>query len=155
MRNNPPGSVLAAISDAVEAFGGVKKVAEALGLSASNVSRSYSGEEDRPGGMGSKYLDTLARVTPRAADPIADHFARLGGGVYIPLPSGGPICSDVHRLTKEFSDVLQHHAEAHSTRSSDPNDYTPQEARRAAQETLELMQAAASYFSALQERFER
>lgn len=154
MRNNQIGSVLEATSKAVETYGGVKEVSNTLGISISNVSRSYSGEEDRPGGMGVRYLDTLGRIKPEAAEPMACHFARVAGGMFIPMPGNGPISSDIHRLTKEFSDVLQHHAESHSENSADPTDYTPQEAQRAAKEVLELLQVGTSLFAALQARFE-
>lgn len=154
MRNYPAGSVLEAASECVEAFGGVKKAGETLGLNPSNVSRSYSGDEDRPGGMGTRYLDTLGRVKPHSVEPMASHFARLARGVFIPLPGNGPIATDIHKLTKEFSDVLQHHAESHSEKSADPSDYTPQEAQRQVKEVLDVMQVGAALVAALQARYE-
>jgi len=155
MRNSQPNSIQEAVRSSITAAGGLEVASNDLALSVSSLSRASATDEDRPGGLGVNHLHRLGRINPAAADPIANHFSRLAGGMFIPLPSGGPICSDVHRLTKEFSDVLQSHAEAHSERSADPTDYTPQEAKKAAQETIELMQAAASYLSALQERFDR
>ncbi|MGR3624031.1 hypothetical protein [Pseudophaeobacter sp.] len=79
---------------------------------------------------------------------------RKPGGVFQPLSSKGSLSSDLSTLMKEFSDVVAHHAAAHSDASENPNDFTKSEAIRAIVEVEELVQAALGYKAALLERVE-
>lgn len=149
MRNVRPGSIQETTRKAISAHGGLEAASVDLSLSTSNLSRASSCEDDRPGGLGIKYLDALGRITPESAEPVAIHFARLAGGVYQPLPHDGVLLSDVNTLMREFSDVLDHHAKAHSDRSENPADYTPSEAQATIKEVDEMVQAALKYRAAL------
>lgn len=73
----------------------------------------------------------------------------LAGGVFQPVEASGNVASDVHTLTREFSDVLARHAEAHSAASDNPNDYTPREAQGMITEIDEMIAAATQLKAAL------
>jgi hypothetical protein len=81
--------------------------------------------------------------------PIAQHFAALGGGVFHPLEVEGRLASDIHQITRDFSDVLQRHGEAHSPSSENPNDYTPKEAMAQVVELDQMVCAAMNFRAAL------
>ena len=81
MRKLKTGSVQQAVREAYTAAGGIHCVADDVALSAALLSRAIdASDEHRPGGLGINYLDRLSRIVPQAAAPIAEHFARLGGG---------------------------------------------------------------------------
>ncbi|KPQ06172.1 MAG: hypothetical protein HLUCCA12_12030 [Rhodobacteraceae bacterium HLUCCA12] len=141
-RATRPGSIQDAVRQAFTAVGGLENAANDLGVSLSVLSYGTELREDRPGGLGVNYLDRLGRIEGGAAEAVARHFAMLAGGVFQPVDPGGPLAGDVHSLTREFSDVLHLHAEAHSKGSRDPADYTPQEARAQVREIDELVVAA-------------
>lgn len=149
MRSNRPGSIQDAVRSSISAGGGLEAVSSDLDLSVSSLSRASGHDEDRPGGLGVNHLHRLGRIVPAAAEPMAVHFARLAGGVYQPLPNDGVLLSDVNTLMREFSDVLDHHAKAHSDRSENPSDYTPKEAQATIREVDEMVQAALKYRAAL------
>ncbi len=153
MRNNRPDSIQEAVRASIKAAGGLEAASNDLGLSVSSLSRASGSDEDRPGGLGVNYLHTLGRVVPAAAVPIAAHFSRLAGGVFQPLPDKGPLLANINTLMREFSDVLDVHAHAHSERSDDPSDFTRDEAAKAIKEVDELVQAALVYRAALVEKF--
>jgi hypothetical protein len=138
---------------AIVAAGGLEAVSADLGLGLSTLSRAYSDEDDRPGGLGVKYLHQLGRIVPDAAVPVANHFAMLAGGVFLPMPHQGGTHGDLNSLTKEFSDVLNQHAMAHSEASPNPEDYTSKEAMTQYTEVEELVQAGLRMMAALKERF--
>lgn len=152
MRNTRPDSIQEAVRASIKAAGGLECASNDLGLSISSLSRASGTDDDRPGGLGVNYLHTLGRVVPEAAVPIAVHFARLGGGVFQPLPDRGPTLVSINKLMHEFSDVLDVHAHAHSERSENPEDFTRDEAIRAIKEVDELVQAALAYRAALTEK---
>ena len=138
MRWTRPGSVQNAVRDTYKVAGGFEAVSNDLGLSMSILSHTTDPHDEyRPGGLGINYLDRLARITPAAAIPIAEHFARLAGGRYrIDMdltPSG---C--IHTLLKEFSDVMQAHGAALSETSDNPDGFTPEEAKAILSEVKEL-----------------
>jgi len=137
-----PGSVNDMTRSVISRVGGLEAASSDIGLSVSTLSRSYSDDDDRPGGLGVKYLHQLARIVPAAAVPVAEHFARLAGGVFLPMAGerAGPV--HIHVLTKEFSDVLNQNAAAHSDASIDPAGYTKVEAVSEAKELEELAQVA-------------
>jgi len=141
-RATRPGSIQDAVRQAFGAVGGLENAATDLGLSLSVLSYGTEIREDRPGGLGVNYLDRLGRIEPLAAEAVARHFANLAGGVFQPVDPGGVLASDVHTLTREFSDVLQLHAQAHCKTSKNPTDYTPCEARAQVREIDELVVAA-------------
>ncbi|MCW1934554.1 hypothetical protein [Pararhodobacter zhoushanensis] len=151
-RPSRPGTIQDAVRRAYVAVGGVENAAADMGLSLSSASYGTELREDRPGGLGVNYLDRLGRVDVAAALPVAQHFATLAGGVFQPIDWSGPIAGGVHALTREFSDVLQVHAEAHSSTSGDPADYTPEEARRQIREIDELVGAALRLRAAMVEK---
>jgi hypothetical protein len=155
MRNTRPGSIQEVVRASIKAAGGLESASNDLGLSVSSLSRASGTEEDRPGGLGVNYLHTLGRVVPAAAEPIAVHFARLAGGVFQPLPDTGQTLVFINKLVREFSDVLDVHAQAHSDRSENPADFTSDEAARAIKEVDELVQTALVYRAALLERLEQ
>ncbi|MBO9398756.1 hypothetical protein J7400_18950 [Shimia sp. R9_2] len=137
MRRVRAGSIQDAVRGAYAAAGGIECAADDLGISASALSRAIdASDEARPGGLGVNYLHRLCRITPEAAAPIAEHFARLSGGVFKPrreqTQSG---C--IHTLMSEFSDVLKCHADAFSEASQNPDGFTPEEAKATLKEIEE------------------
>lgn len=149
------GSVSEMTRTVIKAVGGLESASADTGLSVSALSRAYSNEDDRPGGLGVKYLDQLGRIVPASAEPVARHFAMLAGGVFQPMPDQGTQQSNIHDLTKEFADVLAQHASAHSGASDDPSDFTSNEAQAALKETDELVQAAMIYRASLLSKIEQ
>lgn len=152
MRNVRPGSIQSAVQSAIRRAGGLEAASEDLGLSVASLSRASSNDEDRPGGLGVNHLHRLGRIASESAEPIAVHFAGLAGGVFQPLSSKGQATLDLSSLMKEFSDVVAHHAKAHSDASENPSEFTRAEASRAVIEVDELVQAALLYKAALLSR---
>ncbi|WP_138423700.1 hypothetical protein [Maritimibacter alexandrii] len=148
-RRNRPGSIQSAISEAYRSVGGIEAAATDLGLSIATLSYATAQNEDRPGGLGVNHLDRLGRMEPAAAVPLAEHFARLAGGVFRPVDLGPPSETDIHEITREFSDVISTHAHVHSDRSEDPAGYTVDEALRQRRELGELVAAALRMDAAL------
>lgn len=142
MRGVRPGSIQAAVQRAIKAAGGLECASDDIGVSVSNLSRATACEDDRPGGLGVNHLDRLGRIIPGAAEPLAEHFAHLAGGVYQPIAGGGNIDADIGHLTAEFADVLTVHAEAISERSERGRDYSPAERKRQIKELDELVRVA-------------
>ncbi|QOL82799.1 hypothetical protein [Pseudooceanicola spongiae] len=149
MRNVRPASIQSAVQSSMRAGGGLEAVANDLGVGVSTLSHGTELSEQRPGGLGVNYLDRLGRISPKAAVPIAQHFAALGGGVFHPLEVEGRLASDIHQITRDFSDVLQRHGEAHSPSSENPNDYTPKEAMAQVVELDQMVCAAMNFRAAL------
>ncbi|MBR9765318.1 MAG: hypothetical protein GYB53_17805 [Rhodobacteraceae bacterium] len=149
MRKARPASIQSAVQTAMRAAGGLEAVANDLGVGVSTLSHGTEVSEQRPGGLGVNYLDRLSRIVPEAAVPIAAHFAALGGGTFHPLGLEGSTASDIHRITREFSDVLQRHAEAHSAASASPDDYTVKEAQEQLVELDEMVSAAMQFRATL------
>ncbi|WP_417257373.1 hypothetical protein [Celeribacter sp.] len=149
MRGVRAGSIQSAVRDAMTAAGGLECTSIDLGVSVATLSYGTSVDEARPGGLGVNYLDRLGRMHCAAALPLAQHFAMLAGGVYQPLQISGDTATDIHTVTREFSDVLASHAEAHSSASDNPDDYTVQEASAMIKEVDELIAAAARLKAAL------
>lgn len=154
MRNHRHGSIQSAVASVFSAVGGLENVSVDLGVSVATLSYGTAMDEARPGGLGVNYLDRLARMHGAAAVPVAEHFAALAGGVFQPVDLKGGTAADVHRLTREFSDVLMKHAEAHSGASENPNDYTVKEARAQLVEMDELIEAAVAFRAVLSRRAE-
>jgi hypothetical protein len=151
MRNSRQGSIQAAVRNSISVAGGLECVSNDLGMSVSNLSRASDDDEDRPGGLGVNHLHRLGRIIPASAEPLARHFAGLAGGAYIPLPHADLHLSDLYAVMKEFSDVVDLHARAHSPESADPKRFTPEEARTQIAEIGELVQAALIYEAALKD----
>jgi hypothetical protein len=149
MRYTRPGSIQNAVREAYGAVGGLENASIDLGIGVSTLSYGTERSEHRPGGIGVNYLDSLGRIEPRAATPIAQHFAALAGGVFQPVDLAGVTASDVYRVAKEFSDVLTKDALAHSKGSDDPNGYTFKEAGEQLVELDELIAAAVNFRAAL------
>ena len=150
MRNHPYGTIQDAVQSSYRASGHTnEEIAELLGVRGSTISYGAEMSEARPGGLGVNYLHRLGRMRPEAAVPIAQHFARLGGGVFQPQTLNGRTAGDVHRLTREFSDVLQCHAAAHSASSASPQDYTAAEAAMQIRELDEMVAVAMAFRAAL------
>lgn len=144
-RATTPGTIQEAVQASYDAYGDQKTIAGDLGIAGSSVSYGTEVQDIRPGGLGVNYLDRLGRIKPAAAEPIAQYFAALAGGVFQPVALKGALAADVHRLTREFSDVLALHAAAHSSASGNPNDYTPFEARKQVREVDELVAVAMQF----------
>ena len=144
-----PGTIQAAVGAAYKGAGGLEAVAADLGVSLSVLSYGTELREDRPGGLGVNYLDRLGRIDSAAALPIAQHFATLAGGFFQPVDLGGALAGDIHALTREFSDVLQKHAEAHSDASENPAGYTAAEAAAQIKEIDEMIAAASRLRAAM------
>lgn len=149
MRKARPASIQSAVQSSIRAAGGLEAVANDLGVGVSTLSHGTEISESRPGGLGINYLDRLGRIVPEAAMPIAQHFAIMAGGIFQPMALDGPTAGDIHRLTREFSDVLQQHAEAHSSSSVHPDDYTRDEAEQQIRELDEVIATAAQFRSVL------
>lgn len=145
MRAVRPGSIQAAVRESITAAGGLECASNDLGLSIASLSRASVCDEERPGGLGVNHLHRLGRILPETAVPIAKHFATLAGGVFQEIPVKGQLVASIHSLTKEFSDVLGQHAQAHSEASSNPDRFTKSEAREAIKEVTDLIEAAMSY----------
>ena len=154
MRNHRPGSIQSAISSAFSAVHGLENVSVDLGVSVTTLSYGTAVDEARPGGLGVNYIDRLGRMHSEAAVPIAEHFAALAGGVFQPVDLKGVTGADVHRLTREFSDVLTKHAEAHSSASENPQDYTAKEAQAQLVELEDLIEAAVAFRAVLSRKAE-
>lgn len=136
-----PGSIQAAVRAAIRASGGLECVSDDLGVSIATLSLGTEQRDDRPGGLGVNYLDRLGRIEAGSALPIAEHFGHLAGGVFVPVDLGGAVAAEFAQVAKEFADVVNGHVAATSAASSDPEDYTVQEALAQAQELLELASA--------------
>lgn len=149
MRRARPASIQLAVQSAIRAAGGLEAVANDLGVGVSTLSHGTEISEQRPGGLGVNYLDRLSRIVPEAAVPIAAHFASLGGGTFHPLAVDGATAANIHRVTREFSDVLERHAQAHSAASEAPNDYSPREAQDQIAELDEMVTAAMQFRAVL------
>lgn len=147
-----PGSIQAAVRAAYHAVGGIEAAGVDLGLSISTLSYGTEVSEQRPGGLGVAYLDRLGRMSAPAAEPLARHFAQLAQGVFCPLDLGGVTAADINAVTREFADVLDFHAKAHSDASPLPGDYTRAEALDQARELAELAEAAMKLRAALMAR---
>lgn len=154
MRQTWSGTIQDAVARSYRAAGGVEAVAELLGLANSTVSYGTEVNEHRPGGMGVNHLARLGRYAPGCAVPLAQFFAAQGGGVFHPLTATGATAADVSRITREFSEVLARHAEAHSESSDDPDDYTPREARGQVGELDDLIAAAVAFRAVLVTKIE-
>lgn len=142
-RRTRPGSIQAVLQDVYDEVGGIKNAATDIGVSQSTLSFGTELSDERPGGLGLNYADRLCRMHTEAAVPLAQHFATLADGFFQPFTFDGTTADDITAVTREFSDVLAKHAEAHSNASSLPEDYTPQEAEHQIKEIDELMTAAA------------
>jgi hypothetical protein len=134
MRYTRPGSIQNAVREAYGAVGGLENASIDLGIGVSTLSYGTERSEHRPGGIGVNYLDSLGRIEPRAATPIAQHFAALAGGVFQPVDLAGVTASDVYRVAKG---------------SDDPNGYTFKEAGEQLVELDELIAAAVNFRAAL------
>ncbi|MBU2936997.1 MULTISPECIES: hypothetical protein [Pacificibacter] len=154
MRYTRPGSIQNAVREAYGAVGGLENASIDLGIGVSTLSYGTERSEHRPGGIGVNYLDSLGRIEPRAATPIAQHFAMLAGGVFQPVDLAGVTSSDMYRIAKEFSDVLTKDAEAHSVSSENPSCYTTKEASEQLVELDELIAVAVSFRAALRRTVE-
>jgi hypothetical protein len=152
-RNTRPGSIQAAVRQSIKGAGGLECASDDLGVSVSTLSLGSDIDDNRPGGLGVNYLDRLSRIDAKAALPLAQHFSQLAGGVFQPLMLDGAMAADINQITREFSDVLAKHAEAHSSSSANPESYTPAEARAQIVELDELMAAAASFRARLMQDF--
>ena len=51
-----------------------------------------------------------------------------------------------------FSEVMREHAEAHSDASEDPNDYTPEEARRQYERAAAVVRLGSAFMAALKKK---
>lgn len=147
MRNHRAGSIQAAVIAAYRAVGGLENASHDLGVSISTLSYGTEISEQRPGGLGVNYLDRLGRIESGSAVPIAQHFALLAGGVFMPISASGG--ADIWKVSQHFSDVLRDHAAAHSDASDDPNDYTPAEAKAQIDGLDRLIAAAVTMRAAL------
>lgn len=148
-RATRPGSIQSAVVQVYDSLGGIKNAAVDAGVSMSTLSYGTEVSDDRPGGLGVNYLDRLGRIDPAAARPMADHFSHLAGGVFQPVSAPGETGAEIHRLTAEFSDVLNRHAEAHSGASGNPDDYTPPEAAAQVRELDELIAISLTFRAAM------
>ncbi len=88
MRNIEAGTIQEAVKRAIVAFGGIEAAAVTLSVSTALISRAYDPyDEDRPGGMGMNYVNTLCRIEPKASAEMAEYFARIAGLRLIPVRS--------------------------------------------------------------------
>ncbi|GEM_PF-1937084 len=149
MRSVRPGSIQSAVQMAITAAGGLECVSNDIGVSTANLSRATACDEERPGGLGINHFDRLGRIIPASSVPLAQHFAHLAGGIFLPLNVEGVIGVDMSVLMSEFSDVLLSHSEAMSEASKKPHDYTPGEALDAIKEIDEMLAAGAVVRAAL------
>lgn len=149
MRQLRPGSIHHVMQEVVSEGGGLEAVGAEIGVSPSTVSRAVGEPETRPGGLGVVYLDTLGRIVPNAAAPVAKHFASLAGGSFQPFPRGTNAPVEFHDIAKEFSDVSVAYGKAHSQESLDPTRLTREEAIKLRQEVRELVQAGALFLQSL------
>jgi len=148
-RATRPGSIQSSVRAAYLAVGGLESASEDLGVSVTTLSYGTEVTDLRPGGLGVNYLDRLGRIEPLSAVPLAQHFAHLAGGVFQPVDVQGDLAADISLLTREFSDVLAKHAEAHSSDSENPTDYTAAEARDQLKELDDVIEVAVSLRAAL------
>jgi hypothetical protein len=137
-RRMRPGSVQAAVRAVFRAVGGLENAAADTGAAISTLSVGTEVNEARPGGLGVNYLDRLGRIDPAAALPMAEHFAQLAGGVFVPVDLGGVAAAEFAGVAKEFADVVNAHVAATSEASTDPARYTTAEVQDQARELLEL-----------------
>jgi len=152
MRSVRPGSIQSAVQMAITAAGGLECVSNDIGVSTANLSRATACDEERPGGLGVNHLDRLGRIVPAASISIAQHFAHLAGGEFLPLIADGEVSADISELMSEFADVLRVHAEAMSSQSIEPNEYTAREAQGAIKEIDEMLAAGARVRATLAEK---
>jgi hypothetical protein len=145
-----PASIQSAVSAAYRAAGGLECCSADLGVSISTLSYGTEVTDQRPGGLGVNYLDRLGRIEPLAARPLADHFCHLAGGVFMPASYRGALAADMAALTREFSDVMARHAEAHSSGSIDPSGYTPKEAAAQIKELQDVVRVSVNMIAALE-----
>jgi hypothetical protein len=153
-RYTPPCSFQETVARVIKAAGGVEAAANELMTSITTVSNGTEMNELRPGGFGGNYLARLARWRPACALPLAEFFAAHAGGVFQPINLDGASGENIHRIMKEFSDVLARHAEAHSSESIDPQDYTVNEAAAQIREVDEVMAELAAFRSRLLDKVE-
>ena len=111
MRATKAGSIQEVIQAAYQAAGGVRAVSDAIGVSPATLSQATLINEERPGGLGSNYLDLLCRVEPAAAVPVAQHYAAHAGGRFVPLDSGsvdalGELCAVAAKEYGEAQDAM-------------------------------------------------
>lgn len=149
MRLVRAGSVHEVMQKVVKLGGGLEAVGAQISLSPSTISRAVGEAETRPGGLGIAYLDTLGRIVPEAAEPIAHHFASLAGGTFQTFPTGRNAPVAFHNVAKEFGDVAAAYGAAHSQESIDPSRITREEAVKLREETRELMQVGALFLANL------
>ncbi|PCJ75590.1 MAG: hypothetical protein COA53_06525 [Rhodobacteraceae bacterium] len=149
MRRVRPGSIQSSVQASISAAGGLECVSDDIGVSTANLSRATACDDDRPGGLGINHFDRLGRIIPASAVPLAQHFAHLAHGVFIPLATECVVGADMSELMLKFSSVLATHSEAMSERSKLPNDYTPNEARETIKQMDDMMAASAVVRAAL------
>ncbi|TMV86439.1 hypothetical protein FGG78_19835 [Thioclava sp. BHET1] len=152
-RNNRPGSIQETIARVYKANGGLENCGRDTGVSVQTLSYATSADEARPGGLGVNYLDRLCRIEHRCAEPVAEHFARLANGHFLPsVDEGVPLHGDLSKLMQAFAAVVQQHAEAHSDLSEDPADYTPAEARKQVAEVEKILRCGSAFLAALHKK---
>lgn len=152
MRNVRPASIQSAVQASIRLAGGLEAVANDTGVGVSTLSHGTEVSEQRPGGLGVNYLDRIGRIVPEAAEPVAQHFARLAGGLFHPVAADGCTASDIHQITRDFADVLQRHGQAHSATSENPTDYTSKEALQQLVELDKMVRAAMRFRAVLVEK---
>ena len=89
MRATKAGSIQEVIQASYAAAGGLRAVSDAIGVSPATLSQATLVNEERPGGLGVNYLDRLCRMDAAAAAPVAQHYAALAEGRFVPLGAGG------------------------------------------------------------------
>lgn len=139
MRHVRPGSIQDAVTSAYATAGGLECVANDIGVSTTLLSRAVdANDEQRPGGLGINYLHRLSRIVPEAAAPIAEHFAKLAGGRFVPSRSEmGAECLVQHGIvvSKESGEAISKLLEAAQNPDKRPD---------AIKELLDLEHAARS-----------
>lgn len=154
MRKVRPGSVHEVMQQVIKEGGGLEAVGAEISLSVSNLSRAVGDPDTRPGGLGVSYLDTLGRIVPETAAPVAKHFASLAGGSFQPFPKGNNAPVGFHNVAKEFGDVATAYGIAHSQESLDSTRLTKEEAIKLREEVRELVQAGALFLASLDQKIE-
>jgi len=152
MRRERPGSIQSAVSKAFTSAGKLECVRDDLGVSIGMLSNATDFNEKSAGGIGVNHLHRLCRIHSASAVPLAQHFAHLALGEFIPLNVDGAVGADMSELMSEFADVLRTHAAAMSDKSRKPNDYTQREALDAIKEVDEMLAAGARVRAALAEK---
>jgi hypothetical protein len=94
-RNHRHGTIQATVAEAYRAAGGIENAAADIGLSISTLSEATDVPRNskRAGGLGINHLHILAIANPASAAVLAQHFARLAGGVFQPVQAGGTVVS--------------------------------------------------------------